>query len=165
MATLNNTTVSGLLTVTGGATNNLSDITDWYRLYHCDGTNTNRLHVRTPIPADTTLLGWNPVILEVAGHHSYEAEKVHDFKALLNVNGYDNTWFGSQIVTNSGYDSSPFVYRSSSTYGGKTRVCFSVNKLPYCYAGYLWVRWWNGKSYVNDFAWAVSSSNTNDGVF
>lgn len=167
MASLITTTVNNKMTVANSglifSTN--SDITDWYQLYHCDGGATTRLHVRTPIPADIAGIGWNPIILEVHGHHSYAGEHVHDFKALVNVNGYNNDWYGSQVVSQSGYASNPYVYRSSSTYGGRQRVCFSVDKLGGCSAGWLWVRWWNGSGQWNSYAWGVGSNYANDGVF
>jgi hypothetical protein len=128
MANLVSTTVTGKLRVDGqmlGGTN--SDQTPWYQISYT-GSTTAYIHVRLPLPADTTYLGWNPSILEVYGFNGYSGDKVHDFKAVLNVNGYDNGWYGSQIPMNDGYQSSPTVYRSTNTYDGKTRVCFSVRQ-------------------------------------
>jgi hypothetical protein len=167
MASLVTTSVSGTLKVTGELLRSgNTDITSWYKLYHCESSGTySKIHVRTPLPADTSSLGWQPSILEVYGHHTYGGDKVHDFKALLNVNGYNNDWYGSQIMRNDGYNSNPVVYRSTNTYGGKTRVCFSVNQASYCGNGWLFVRWWNNSAYYTDYAWAKTGSNSDTGAF
>jgi hypothetical protein len=123
------------------------------------------LHVRTPIAADTSVLGWDPVILEVLGDEGVDsnnnlADIHHEFKALLNVNGGNNDWYGSQIMNNSGQNSNPFVYRSASTYGGKTRVCFAIPRKDPCANGNIWVRWWNKSNVHSDFAWATATSSS-----
>jgi hypothetical protein len=83
----------------------------------------------------------------------------------LNVNGYDNGWYGSQIPMNDGYQSSPTVYRSSSTYGGKTRVCFSVRQDQNGEPGYLFIRWWNNMGAWNNFAWAYTTAADTTGAY
>ena len=174
MASLVDTTVNGDLNINGNTyRTGGSNITPWQQLSHCvcpssDGTSDcigngrAYLHVRTPLPADNVVMGWNPIILEVVGYHTYSGENVHDFKALLNTNGYDNSWYGSQIKTNSSLTgSNPYVYRSTNTYGGYTRVCFAVNKISCCCTGNLWVRWWNNTSYFTDYPWATETADTN----
>lgn len=168
MANLVGTTINGKLTIAGTgliASASTANVTDWYKLYHCDGSGTTRLHVRTPLGAEYSPLGWNPSILEVTGHHTYGGEHVHDFKAVVNVNGYNNDWYGSQIRSDAGYSSAPFVYRSTNQYGGVQRVCFAVNKEPGCQNGWLWVRWFNNAGWYNSYAWAVTSSNDNNPMF
>lgn len=172
MANLISTTINGTLTVTGQMLNGSnSDQTPWYKIvfYVVGGS---YYHVRTPLPADTTYLGWNPSILEVYGYHGIgetATSRIHDFKALINVNGYDNGWYGSQIPMNDGYNSTPIVYRSTNTYGGKTRVCFSIPNqtsppLDGTYA-YLFIRWWNNQGAWNSYAWAHASSNSSTGIY
>jgi hypothetical protein len=168
MANLQATTISSSLTISNSGlvtSNGTADISDWYKIYHCHGTSTTRLHIRTPLSADTNAIGWNPVIIEVHGYHSYNGEKVHDFKALVNANGYNNDWYGSQIRSDNGYNSSPYIYRSSSTYGGSTRVCIAVNKEAGCQNGWIWVRWFNQSSWATSYAWGVSSSTDNNPLF
>lgn len=176
MASLQSTTVNGLLTVTGNTVRSgNSNITPWTQLYHCaDADSTAEcnptyscgwLHVRTPIPADNVAMGWNPIILEVVGYHTYSGEYVEDFKALLNTNGYNNDWYGSQIKVNDSYQTTPFVYRSTSTYGGYTRVCFAVQKIGCCCTGNLWVRWWNRSDLWQDYPWATTARNSNTAYF
>ena len=144
-----------------------SNVTEWVELSHCFGTypEPNRLHVRTPLPAEIGSIGWNPIILEVVGYHSYSGEYTHDFKALCNVNGYDGAWYGSQIMVNDGQNSAPFVYRSSNYYGGSRRVCYAVNKLTCCCQGRIWTRWWNASNYRADYAWGTAASNDNNAQF
>jgi hypothetical protein len=166
MANLVTTTISGTNPqVSGMVLTNRSDITDWYKISTCPGGTGTHLHVRTPVPADTSVVGWNPIILEVIGNEGVDttgalADIHHEFKALVNVNGYNNDWYGSQIMSNSGQNSTPFVYRSSSTYGGVTRVCFSITRKSVCANGNIWVRWWNSRSAFSSFAWAVTTSDS-----
>lgn len=165
MANLQATVVSGTLKVSGQMLNGTnSDQTPWYRISYT-GSTALYIHVRLPLPADTSYLGWNPSILEVMGFNGYSGDKCHDFKALLNVNGYNNDWYGSQIPMNDGYNSSPSVYRSSSTYGGQTRVCFSVRQDQNGEPGHLFIRWWNNQGAWNSFAWAYTTSNSATGVY
>lgn len=157
MASLQDSTVNGLLTITGNTvTYGNTNITPWQVLGHCAGPYNGRLHVRTPLNANA--LGWNPAILEVVGTHTYSGEVMEDFKAVINVNGYQGApsgWYGSQIFSDNGNNTSPYVYISNSTYGGAYRVCFAVNAVGCCCAGTLWVRWRNVSSYWNDYAWAT----------
>lgn len=141
-----------------------SDITPWYKIDYSLDSN-SYLHVRTPLPADTSYLGWNPSILEVYGVMANSGSALHDFKALLNVNGYNNDWYGSQIKMNAGYNSTPVVYRSASTYGGVTRVCFYVNQTYTAgEKGFIFIRWWNNSGAWNNYAWAYTTS-TSTGVY
>jgi len=182
MAQLQTTQVNGLLRVNGGMhRSGNSDITEWHRFYHCvcpdtttgpsdcRGTGLPFLHVRTPIPADVDGIGWNPIILEVKGFHSYSGEYTHDWKALLNINGYNNAWFGSQIMNNNGAGSAggsePYVYRSTNTYGGRQRVCFSMRKISCCCVGWYWVRWYNRSDHRNSFPWGQFFGQRTDQVF
>lgn len=162
MASLTDTTINGDLTINGHTYRSGGDITPWYQLSHCPAytlTSTARLHIRTPLPADNVSMGWNPIILEAVGYHSYSGEFVEDFKALLNTNGYNNGWFGSQIMVNDSLaNSQPYVYRSNNTYGGYTRVCLSVSQLYCCCTGNLWIRWWNGSGWFEDYPWATTSA-------
>jgi hypothetical protein len=164
MANLQATTVSGVLTIAGNMVRpGVTDITPWYELNHCANTSAGgtatRLHIRTPLPADNVAMGWNPIIMEVVGFHTYFGEHVHDFKALLNTNGYNNAWFGSQIFAQRGTNSAPFVYRSTNTYGGYTRVCIAVNKVTCCCVGRIWVRWINQSGFWNNHPWATIGAN------
>ena len=178
MANLQATTVAGNVTGTSYILDNSTDISEWYKLSHCIcpgsgpsdclGTGLAYLHVRTPLP--TTIaegMGWNPYMLEVVGYHTYSAECFHDFRAIVNTNGYDDTWYGNQVrINRSGAGglmtpaSSPYVYRSASTYGGKTRLCFAVRKYSCCCTGYLWVRWWTNAGKRADYSWATFHSDS-----
>lgn len=177
MATFNvDTTINGNFTSSTAILDGQSDMTEWTQLNHCvcpssDGTSDclgngrAYLHVRTPIPADNGAsgIGWGPYILEVVGYHSYSGERWHDFKAIVNTSGYtDNSFYGSQIKVNTGNASSnPYVYRSSSTYGGYRRMCFAVGKISCCCTGNLWVRIWTNSGYRADYAWATETADTN----
>lgn len=157
MASLQGTTVNGLLTITGSAVlSGNSNIAPWTQLGHCADPYGGRLHVRTPIPGNA--LGWNPFILEVHGTHTYSGEVVEDFKAVLNVNGSQGSpsgWYGSQVFSNNGTNAAPYVYLSNSTYGGEHRVCFSVNAITCCCAGTIYVRWMNGAGYFDSYPYAI----------
>lgn len=168
MASLQDTTVNGLLTITGNTvlTGN-SNVSPWQQLSHCPtqySVANNRLHVRTPIPGGA--LGWNPFILEVVGYHSYSGEVFEDFKAVLNINGGQGApsgWYGSQIFSNNGTNTSPYVYLSNNTYGGEYRVCFSTNMISCCCTGNIWARWYNGASYWDSYPWATASYSDSQG--
>jgi hypothetical protein len=177
MATLQTTTINGDLTGSTAILDQQSDMSEWYRLNHCicpadpapapsdcRGTGLAFLHVRTPIPAENNRgLGWNPYMIEVVGYHTYSGERFHDFAAIVNNNGYNNDFYGSQIKINRGNAaSSPFVYRSASTYGGSRRLCFAVGKVSCCCTGYLWVRWNLLAGFRTDHPWGTfhASSNT-----
>lgn len=163
MATLQNSIISGRLTVTGQMRHNSTGISNWHVMSHCaNGTDTTpnyaggRLHVRTPIRADNSHMGWNPIIMEVRGYHTYSGDTTHNFMALLNTNGYNNSFYGDQIRTDSGHSSLPLVYKSTSTYGGYHRVCFSVTKIGCCCTGHIWIRFWNNPTAAYDYAWATA---------
>lgn len=168
MANLQATTVTGVLTINGNTVHGSnSDVSPWYKLSIPLNTDAY-VHVRTPMPADTSALGWNPSILEVVGYHDYTSNIIYDFMALLNVNGGNNDWYGSQIMRNDGTVSPlwvPFVYRSSNTYGGVTRVCFSVGKNTLSRNGYLWVRWFNSSAQWTSYAWAITNSSSSSAVY
>jgi hypothetical protein len=168
----NPSNVNGRLTVTGVIKQQGEDISPWHYMSHCaNGTDTTpnyaggRLHVRTPIRADNSHIGWNPIIMEVRGYHTYSGEATHNFKAVLNTNGYNNDWYGSQIKADSGYNSLPLVYKSTNTYGGYHRVCFSVTKIGCCCTGHIWVRFWNNTvSAPYDYAWATEGRGDSQGT-
>lgn len=176
MATFNtDTTINGDFSSSTAILDGQSDMTEWYNLNHCvcpapDGTSdclgTGRayLHVRTPIPADNTAggIGWGPYILEVLGYHTYSGERFHDFKAVVNTSGDNNSFYGSQIRVNTGNAASePYVYRSTNTYGGFRRMCFAVGKVSCCCTGNLWVRIWTNSGYRENFAWATTTGDNN----
>ena len=165
MANLVATTISGSLSVGGSLLpGTTSDQTPWYRISYT-GTSSAYRHIRTPLPADTSYLGWNPSILEVYGFLGYSGDKTYDFKALVNVNGYDNQWYGSQIPMNDSYSATPTVYRSTSTYGGVTRVCFSIPESLANEPAYLFIRWWNNMAAWNNYAWANTTSASTTGAY
>jgi len=168
MANLQTTTITGVLTVTGNMVQGTnSDISPWYKLSIPSGAE-QYVHVRTPFPADASAgIGWNPTLLEIQGYHGSFSDNMYDIFAVVNVTGDgNNTWYGSQIMRNDGSAGvSPFVYRSGSTYGGYTRVCFSVAKMTQSRTGYLWVRWWNSSNFWNSFAWAIANSSSSTGVY
>jgi hypothetical protein len=102
-------------------------------------------------------------MLEVVGYHSYSGERWHDFKAIVNTTGDgNNTWYGSQIRVNTGNAASnPYVYRSTSTYGGYRRMCFAIGKISCCCTGNLWVRVWTNSGFRSQYAWATETADTN----
>lgn len=179
MAALTNTTV---LTNISGASYILdspTDMSEWYKLSHCVcpgsgpsdclGNGLAYLHVRTPVPADASGgMGWNPYVLEVTGYHTYSAECFHDFKAVVNTTGDgNNTWYGSQVrINRTGAGgamspaSNPYVYRSATTYGGYSRMCFAVRKTSCCCTGYIWVRWWTNAGTRTSFSWGTFHSDS-----
>lgn len=177
MSTLQATTINGSINTTDVMLDGQNDFTEWYKLSHCicpsdpapapsdcRGTGLAFLHVRTPLPIEVAAgLGWNPYQLEVVGYHTYSAEKWHDFTAVVNTHGDNGTFFGSQIKINRGKATSqPYVYASSSTYGGYKRLCFAVGKESCCCTGLLWVRWGTNSTFRSSYPWATfhSSSGT-----
>lgn len=173
MANLVSSTFSGNLTGASFVLDGQSDMSEWYKLSHCIcdgsansdclGTGYAYLHVRTPIPTKIADgMGWNPYILEVTGYHTYSGEYFHNFKAVVNTNGYNDDFYGSNVVINRGNAaSSPYVYESASTYGGKKRLCFAVGKVSCCCTGYLWVRWWTNAGKRTDYSWGTFHANSN----
>jgi hypothetical protein len=172
MATLKDSYInSDALTINNICREAGSDVTRWYKLNHCQNATSTSicnptyscgyLHVRTPIPADNVAMGWYPIIMEVVGQHTYSGEYTHDWKALLNTNGYDNSWYGSQIRVNDSNHSSMNVYRSASTYGSYTRVCFAIPKVGCCCTGALWVRFYNSTGWYDNYPWATAAYNNN----
>ena len=178
MATLQSSSV-GTLRVTGHLHDTQSNASEWIKLSHCvcpapDGTSDcigngrAYLHVRTPIPADATIggIGWIPYMLEVTGYHTYSGERFHDFRAIANTTGDgNNNWYGSQVRVNRGNaNSNPYVYRSSSTYGGYRRMCFAVGKVSCCCTGYLWIKFWYQRGYKANFPFATTTADTNSEI-
>ena len=183
MATLSSSTVAGNVSGASYILDSSTDMSEWYKLSHCIcdgsaysdclGTGYSYLHVRTPLPTKIADgMGWNPYIIEVVGYHTYSAECFHDFKAIVNTNGYDDTFYGTQVrINRSGAGglmtpaSSPYVYESASTYGGKKRLCFAVRKIACCCTGYIWVRWWTNAGKRTDYSWATFHSNSQTSYF
>jgi hypothetical protein len=164
---LNNITIGG-----GGSTTTVSasvfqtsgvhfpsgeSMTEWYNIYHCTNDTQDSagwIHIRTPIPADAAAgVGWVPYLLEVKGYHTYSGEYSGRWGAIVNTTGDgNNSWYGSQIkYNNSNY--SPYVYRSSNTYGGYSRMCFSMSKNGCCCNGWLWVRVNINHQFRNSYPW------------
>lgn len=175
MASLQSTTLSGNLTGASYILDQNTDMSEWYKISHCicpgdpapapsdcRGTGLAYLHVRTPIPTKIADgMGWNPYILEVVGYHTYSGECFHDFKAVVNTNGYNDGFYGSYVrVDKSLSTSNPWVYESASTYGGKNRLCFAVRKVSCCCTGYIWIRWWTNAGKRTDYSWATWHSDS-----
>jgi hypothetical protein len=157
MATLVDSTVSGTLQTNGAHFPAGEAMTDWYNIYHCTNDtldSANWIHIRTPVPADADAgVGWIPYMLEVRGYHTYSGENFHNWIAVVNTTGDgNNTFYGSQIKSNTG-NSTPYVYRSTNTYGGYRRMCFSMQKSGCCCNGWLWVRWRINHGFRTNFAW------------
>lgn len=177
MASLQPTTVNGVINATGGVYRAGGNQTPWYRIQHCaDATSTSIcnptyscgwIHIRTPLPATNEAggIGWNPNIVEVVGFHSYSGEVTHDFKALVNNSGDSNAWFGNQIRSNQNNHANALVYQSTNNYGGLKRVCIALPKIGCCCQGWLWVRWWNNSGYRANFAWGVGANSSNAAIF
>lgn len=164
MANFKETLVNGSLEVLGKTNLSASDVTGWHKIEFTGSTN-NYMHVRTPLRAHSTHLGWNPCILQVTGQVGNSGQIIHDFKALVNTNGYtEDDFYGSQIPVDVGTGSEPFVYQSTNAYGGYKRVCFSV-KQNVQEQGYLYIRWFNQWSAINDYPWGYNTSNNNQGEF
>jgi hypothetical protein len=168
MATLTNLTVNGNLTGADYVRDINSDISEWQKISHCIcdgsaysdclGTGYPYLHVRTPWSAeDFGGMGWNPYMFEVVGYHTYSGEYWHDFRAIVNTTGDgNNSFYGSQVRVNRGNaNSSPVVYRSTNTYGGHRRLCFSVGKMSCCCTGYFWARAWTNAGGRTSYPWAT----------
>jgi hypothetical protein len=178
VASLQSSTVNGIINATTGVYAAGGNTSPWYRMYHCaDATSTSIcnptyscgwLHIRTPLPATQAAggIGWNPNIVEVVGFHTYSGEVTHDFRAIVNNSGDANdSWFGSQIRSNQSNHSSAVVYQSSSAYGGFRRVCIALPKIGCCCVGWVWVRWWNNSGYRANFAWAVGANSSSAALF
>ena len=164
MATFNNTTITGNMYSNSAVLDSFSDTTEWYRIDCCVGSG-SYIHVRTPWPANDASLGWIPYMLEVVGFGGGTANAYqYDFKAIVNTSGDgNNTWYGSQVKVGNNITHAPYVYRSSSSYGGYSRMCFSI-KRPYttCPGGgtYVWVKIWEYSGYRTSYAWAVTSTSS-----
>jgi len=102
-------------------------------------------------------------IVWVLGILGFMYEHHYQLKLLI----YDDSFYGSAVrINRSGAGgamtpaSSPYVYESSTTYGGKKRLCFAVRKYTCCCTGYLWVRWWTNAGKRTDYSWATFHSNS-----
>lgn len=175
MATLQATSVGTLRVENGHLHDKQTNTSEWIKFNHCvcpapDGTSDcigngrAYLHVRTPIPADNSAggIGWIPYMLEVTGYHTYSGERFHDFRAIVNNNGYDNGFYGSQVRVDRGNaNSNPYIYRSNSTYGGYRRLCFAVGKVSCCCTGWLWIKFWYQRNYKANYPFAKTTADTN----
>lgn len=190
MAQLKTTVISGDIAGSSYVIDNSLEKSEWVKLSHCicndteisdcKGTGLPWLHVRTPLGTDNADgVGWNPYIIEVVGYHTYSAECFHDFKAVVNTNGYSqtrdpvngNAFYGSQVrVNNTGTGplqsaSSPYIYESNETYGGTNRLCFAVRKVSCCCTGILWVRFWKNGQMSRTYTWGTFHADYDtDGV-
>lgn len=168
MAVLTDLSINGELRASS-ILNTGQDYTPWYRIYHCvDSTDTSicnptyscgYIHVRTPLPADyNSGVTHIPSLLEVMGFHTYSGEYTHYFKAVVNVDSGNNFQANKRIDIGN-EDVKARVYRSSSQYGGKNRVCFSMRKYPCCCVGWFWVRWRMNAGFFEDYPWATLGHN------
>jgi hypothetical protein len=141
-------------------------ITEWTAFTHCSTPdNANFLHIRTPIITDPSgsYGAYQPVAMEIYGYHNYAAENFHDCTVVVNTTASGN--FQANLRADNNNHSSLTVYRSSSTYNGYNRICFSVPKNGCCCVGAIWVRfrWWNGLP-TDNYAWGHTGTySTADG--
>lgn len=171
MAVLTSTTVNGTLSASGGILNSGQDFTPWYRIYHCaDAPDTNPayaagwIHVRTPLPAESSAFSYIPSLLEVKGFHTYSGEHTHYWKAVVNVT--DTNVFQANVRVNAGNTTGgPRVYRSNNTYGSYRRVCFAMQKIGCCCVGWFWVRWRMNSSWFTNHPWATTGGGTLEGNY
>jgi hypothetical protein len=96
-------------------------------------------------------------MVEVIGYHTYGGEYTHYFKTI--VNSDENNSFQANVRVNAG-NSTPRFYRSDSSYGGKTRVCFAMQKVGCCCNGWFWTRWRMNENFWNDYPYGITA----DGV-
>jgi hypothetical protein len=160
MAEFQSTTLNGNSISANYVWQSGSDVTPWMRLYHCADApdaspsySAGYLHVRTPIPIEGYGAIQNiPTMLEIVGFHTYDGNLTHDSKTIINVNESDA--FQYNVRVNVSYGSlAPYLYKSTSTYGGYKRLCFSVRKEGCCCVGWLWIRWWMNSNLWNNYAW------------
>lgn len=153
--------------------------TPWIRIWHCgDCPSTSDcnptysggyLHLRTPLPCESySPIRNEPLMFEITAFHTYSGEYTTDVKAVVNIDGSDN--LESNVRTNVSYGLSfePYFYKSSSTYGGYKRLCFSVQKVGCCCVGYLWIRWWGSSTATNlwnNHAWGTTGAANRTNTF
>ena len=145
-----------------------SDMSEWYRIATPTVSSASYVHIRTPWPTDAGAgMGWNPYIIEVVGYgYRYSTAYNLDLKAVVNTTGDgNNTWYGNQIKVNATTSATPYVYRSTSAYGGYTRVCFSLYILANQAVGYIWIKCWTNAGYRTSYAWAQTTSGSQTGAF
>jgi hypothetical protein len=161
MASLTDSTVSGLLQTNGVHFPSGESMTEWYPGYHCAADPSNWMHIRTPIPADASAgVGWIPYMLEFKGYHTYSGEYAGRWGAIVNTTGDgNNSWYGSQIKYNMG-NYTPYVYRSDNTYGGYRRMCFSVQKVSCCCNGWWWARVNMNHQFRASHPWGQTGTNS-----
>ena len=141
-------------------------ITEWTAFTHCSTPdNANFLHIRTPIIAHPSgsYGAYQPVAMEIYGYHNYAAENFHDCTVVVNTTA--SGAFQANLRADNNNHNSLTVYRSSSTYNGYNRVCFSVPKNSCCCVGAIWVRfrWWSGLP-TDNYAWGHTGTySTADG--
>jgi hypothetical protein len=162
MASLQSMALGGNpLNVTGGIHQQGGGCTPWTRLYHCGDCPSTAdcnptysggyLHIRTPIPCESYSTIRNvPLMFEIMAFHTYSGEYTSDFKFIINIDGSDNLESNGRVNAGSyGLSYEPFFYKSSSTYGGYKRLCFSVQKIGCCCVGWIWMRWWGDAAVTN----------------
>jgi len=162
MASLQSIALGGNpLNVTGGIFQQGGGCTPWTRLYHCGDCPSTAdcnptysggyLHIRTPIPCESYSSIRNvPFMFEIIAFHTYSGEYTSDFKFIINIDGSDNLESSGRVNAGSyGLSYEPYFYKSSSTYGGYKRLCFSVQKIGCCCVGWIWMRWWGDSTATN----------------
>lgn len=178
MASLQSISLGGNYISAGNIHQEGGGCTPWTRIWHCgDCPSTSDcnptysggyLHLRTPIPCESYSAIRNvPFMIEITAFHTYSGELTTDCKAIINIDGSDNLESNVRVNVSYGLSFEPYFYKSSSSYGGYKRLCFSVQKIGCCCVGYLWVRWWGGPtatSLWNNYSWgtvgAANRTNT-----
>lgn len=169
MANLQSTTIYGINDSTSILLDDASVTTEWYKVSITSVPSATKVHIRTPWPTDSSAgMTWNPYMIEVVGYSLFQTNShAFDLKAVINTNDA-NGWYGSQIKVNSfTYGSTytdPFFYRSSSTYGGYTRVCFSFNQQSGD-PGYIWFKVWTNSGFRTSYAWGQTTNSAQTGAF
>ena len=175
MANISSAALGGnSLAVSSGIVQTGGGCTPWMRLYHCGDCPSTAdcnptysggyLHVRTPIPCESySAIRNNPLMLELMAFHTYSGEYTSDFKTVVNIDGSDNLEYNVRVNAGSyGLSYDPYFYKSSNTYGGYKRLCFSTQKVGCCCVGWLWVRWWGNATAIslwNNYAWGQTGAS------
>jgi|13_taG_2_1085334.scaffolds.fasta_scaffold06358_2 hypothetical protein len=145
-------------------------VTEWWTNTSCTSPdNAGYMHVRMPVVSDPAGYDnvWSPIIIQIKYFHNYTGGHniVGHWKQNTNGSGSGGLYV-AQIEGHQLGSAGVNFYRSSNTYNGKYRLCFSIPKDGCCCVGRVWVRWyWGGNNPTDGYGWGQTGTTSNSGAF
>jgi len=145
-------------------------VTEWWTNSSCTSPDSaGYMHVRMPVITDPAGYDnvWSPIIIQIKYFHNYTGGHniVGHWKQNTNGSGSGGLYV-AQIEGHQLGSAGVNFYRSSNTYNGKYRLCFSIPKDGCCCVGRVWVRWyWGGNNPTDGYGWGQTGTTSNSGAF